>query len=719
MSKKIIVVLLNILLVACTTSSKNPDGFLMVDCLLPGDVKHLGEAAIYITARKAIQATVSDCAGWGGEYSPPSRPNLAQALQFWLPAAEGGDQDAQNHIAELYEKGLDLTPDYQRAAIWYLQAARQGHSQAQINLGNLYARGLGVSKNKATADQWYKKAAGLTQTGLPYATVMNNQSSTQSDEQLLLHNALQQSQLESSELKKRLKQAQQQLQQAQHEIDKSETLIAQSQLKLSSNAAQLSQQEQQQLHSVIANQQQVINKQSSNLQSIESQYQNTETRLTTQLAQTKRRAEILADDLQRHQTKSNQMASKLLLVQAQLAKTEQQLLQKQQPDTRINELLEKKQTLATEINRLQKQVTNEISAEKPSIEIIDPSVVVTSNQSIAALSTSVSEREIVGKIAKPKALLSLSVNDQNVKVNPQGVFRSMVNLSSPKTQVKIVAISQQGVKSKLDFTISTQSTIADTNHENWRNLNFGQYHALIIGNQSYQKIQSLNTPAHDIKVINSILQNKYGFKTTVLLDKNRDEILTALHELKVSLSENDNLLIYYAGHGEYDRINMRGHWLPRDADPPENTTRWISTVAITDILHSMKKVKHILVVSDSCYSGSMARGVTLVNAPESSGKQKLQWLEEMLARDSRTVLTSGDLEPVMDGGGGEHSVFAGAFIKALRKNAGLMAGQALHRQIRKGIVATAAEYGHTQVPVYGPIQFSGHDSGEFFFVPRH
>ena len=55
--------------------------------------------------------------------------------------------------------------------------------------------------------------------------------------------------------------------------------------------------------------------------------------------------------------------------------------------------------------------------------------------------------------------------------------------------------------------------------------------------------------------------------------------------------------MFYAGHGELDNANLRGHWLPVDAEP-ENTANWISNVAITDVLNAMA-AKHVLVIADS------------------------------------------------------------------------------------------------------------------------
>ncbi len=161
---------------------------------------------------------------------------------------------------------------------------------------------------------------------------------------------------------------------------------------------------------------------------------------------------------------------------------------------------------------------------------------------------------------------------------------------------------------------------------------------------------------------------------------------------------------------------MRGHWLPIDADA-ENSANWISTVSITDILNSMS-AKHIMVVADSCYSGAMTRtSLARLDSGMDAGK-KSEWLKAMLKAKSRTVLSSGGLQPVMDGGGGSHSVFANAFIKALQSNQGLLEGQELFRVVSASVIAIAANNDIEQVPQYAPIAHAGHEAGEFFFMPK-
>ena len=44
------------------------------------------------------------------------------------------------------------------------------------------------------------------------------------------------------------------------------------------------------------------------------------------------------------------------------------------------------------------------------------------------------------------------------------------------------------------------------------------------------------------------------------------------------------------------------------------------------------------------------------------------YLYRMTSKKARTVLTSGGVEPVLDGAGGKHSVFAKALLEALEKN---------------------------------------------------
>src|SRR5579885_1033928 len=109
-----------------TVQTRNPEDLLIVDCLLPGQVRKLGRSATFMGARRPIRTTQADCEIRGGEYVSYDRANYQTALKVWLGQAEAGDADAQNYVGEIYLKGLGTEPDYGKASEWFEQAAARG-----------------------------------------------------------------------------------------------------------------------------------------------------------------------------------------------------------------------------------------------------------------------------------------------------------------------------------------------------------------------------------------------------------------------------------------------------------------------------------------------------------------------------------------------------------------------------------------------------------------
>ena len=182
----------------------------------------------------------------------------------------------------------------------------------------------------------------------------------------------------------------------------------------------------------------------------------------------------------------------------------------------------------------------------------------------------------------------------------------------------------------------------------------GNYYALIIGNNNYLHAPKLETAVSDAIAIEKILSQKYSFKTRLLLDATRKDILNAINDFRRILEENDNFLVYYAGHGEYDRVADKAYWLPVNAEQ-ENPVDWIMADDITSNIKRLAS-KHVLIMSDSCYSGALTRATS--TDLKGKGNRK-QYLTKMMERPSRTIMSSGGNEPVADAGGsGNHSVFA-------------------------------------------------------------
>jgi len=236
----------------------------------------------------------------------------------------------------------------------------------------------------------------------------------------------------------------------------------------------------------------------------------------------------------------------------------------------------------------------------------------------------------------------------------------------------------------------------------------GRYVALVIGNNDYDDLPDLRTAVNDAAAMAQVLEDRYGFEATVLKNASRKDVLSAMAKLRATLDYDSSLLIYYAGHGHVDEVTERGYWLPVDSerDDPSN---WISTADITDMLKA-SPARAVLVIADSCYSGTLTRAAP-VKLP--SAEKREAFIKRMVAKRARTVFASGGVEPVEDGGGGKHSVFAKALLDTLKENAEVIDAQSLFAPVRHQVVLNA-----DQTPEYSDVRLAGHECGDFVFVPR-
>jgi len=232
----------------------------------------------------------------------------------------------------------------------------------------------------------------------------------------------------------------------------------------------------------------------------------------------------------------------------------------------------------------------------------------------------------------------------------------------------------------------------------------GAYGALVIGIDNYRYLQTLKTPRNDARDVAKLLQQRYGFKNpTLLFDATRDDIFTALTEYQNTLSENSNLLIYYAGHGYRDPHTGEAYWLPVDAQPG-NRQHWISANDITTSIYAIPS-KHVLIISDSCYSGDLR------SADDEIRVENRAYLGNIFRSKSRSLLSSGGDEPVLDTGPGGHSVFANAILKYLSEMPESQFAVAdLFPKIRRGVAGRSP-----QVPQYSYLRNSGDEFGDFVF----
>jgi len=197
--------------------------------------------------------------------------------------------------------------------------------------------------------------------------------------------------------------------------------------------------------------------------------------------------------------------------------------------------------------------------------------------------------------------------------------------------------------------------------------------ALFFANSIYDSFSDLINPVIDMNTIAEELRNNYGVSTEVIENANLNEILNKLRSYaKYDYSENDNLLIFFAGHGNYDEIFHEGYVIASDSkldDEPKITC--LSHSNLRTIINNIP-CNHILLVMDVCFGGTFD--------PVIAGRSRAADIyadisdEEFISRKkkykTRLYITSGGKEYVPDGRPGHHSPFARRFIEALRNYGG-------------------------------------------------
>jgi tetratricopeptide (TPR) repeat protein len=234
------------------------------------------------------------------------------------------------------------------------------------------------------------------------------------------------------------------------------------------------------------------------------------------------------------------------------------------------------------------------------------------------------------------------------------------------------------------------------------------YYALIIGNNGYTALPKLKTAEADARAVEKLLRESYGFQTKLLVNATRAQTVSALSAYRRELSSDASLLIYYAGHGYNDKDADKAYWLPVDAER-DDVSNWIIADEITTGIRVIP-AKHVLVISDSCYSGTLSRGLSdMLPRPA----EREQFLQRMAAGHSRTLMASGGDEPVVDSGGSGHSIFADALLHGLREidKVQFTAGELFRSYVEESVAGRAQ-----QTPEYNPLRNSGHESGDFVFI---
>ncbi|MBL4656007.1 MAG: caspase family protein [Bacteroidia bacterium] len=243
-----------------------------------------------------------------------------------------------------------------------------------------------------------------------------------------------------------------------------------------------------------------------------------------------------------------------------------------------------------------------------------------------------------------------------------------------------------------------------------KEMKIGKYYSLVIGIDTYKgEWEELNNAVNDANAINELLTDRYKLDHSIVLlneDATRSNIIKQLEWLVANVEKDDNVFIYYSGHGEFKNELNKGYWVPVDASS-KSTAEYISNNDLQTFLGGIKS-KHTLLVSDACFSGDVFRGHT-VSVPFEDSDRYFNLVHNLA---SRQAITSGGIEPVMDGGRDGHSVFAYYLLKSLKENTNkFFDASQLYANIKIPVINNS-----NQSPKFQSIKNTGDEGGQFIFI---
>ncbi len=343
------------------------------------------------------------------------------------------------------------------------------------------------------------------------------------------------------------------------------------------------------------------------------------------------------------------------------------------------------------IPMMQKEVV-ELAAEVDGFEWISPTMSsVKTSESIYEIKATVNSREYI-------RFINLFINGQFVRniIPPVSTIKQMVidepmDLHLGRNDMKIEAVTVSG--KKLESSVEIVYDISSA-----------RYFALIIAVEKYSDpaINDLDEPINDAKRFYKVINTQYNFEEEnirFLKNPTKADIIGTLHNMRSQVTPEDNLLIYYAGHGWWDEEMATGYWLPRDASK-DNPVNWLPNTDLTNYLNVLN-TKHTLLIADACFSGGIFKSRAAFN--------NVMAIEKLYKLTSRKAITSGSLKEVPD-----KSVFIEYIIKRLdENNRKYLSSEQLYSSLREAVMNNSPN-----IPQYGTIQNVGDEGGDFVFIRR-
>ncbi|MBL7759790.1 MAG: caspase family protein [Sediminibacterium sp.] len=338
----------------------------------------------------------------------------------------------------------------------------------------------------------------------------------------------------------------------------------------------------------------------------------------------------------------------------------------------------------------------------PKISILEPAVT-------RGLKVSTTAKDVLvkGLAEDASGLKSVQINGADVYSTEKGDFWGAVPLKEGANKLTIMATDLAGNSVEEVFEVERQQAIQAKEEDIVpAKQKEGRNFALLIASQNYTDpaIPSLENPIADAIKLKMALKSNYNFideNIFTVFNPDKADLRKKLLQVSEGLDPEDNLIIFYAGHGIWVDKEKKGYWLLTDAQRNDINT-WIPNKEVLDMIAKIPS-RHTLLITDACFSGSVfkTRGLS-ADAPAA--------LREMSEKISRVAITSGNDSEVPD-----ESVFMKYLIRALTNNQ--QKYLTAQKMFINHIIEAVMNETKTE-PRYGTLELAGHVGGDFIFTKK-
>ena len=335
----------------------------------------------------------------------------------------------------------------------------------------------------------------------------------------------------------------------------------------------------------------------------------------------------------------------------------------------------------------------------PLIDFIQP-LQSGASRGVIALDVETQGYVLKGRAIALKGIQKVLVNGVEASVHmitdQKFAWEKEIRLQNGSNTIKVTAITSEGKENcetlELVYDERKQQAVAA-----------GKNYLFLVGINEYESWPKLRGAVNDVLEVKRLLTSHYQFapeNTIELINERatRDAIDSVFRVLLRNLSSNDNLVVYFAGHGILDKELNTGYWIPVDARKKKYTD-YIKNADIQQYLEPLK-ARHSFIVADACFSGSFLKGSRGESFEDKVEKLRSKW-----------IFCSGREEEVADlMPGKQNSPFAYYLLKFLTECTEKISVSELSQKVMQAVANNSS-----QVPIAGPIVNTGDEGGQFIF----